>query len=127
MGLTWRRDSIFTRRRRGELQEIDDALEVINTCWRWKSLPRPDTKHYELSNFARPGFRCRHNLVYWHGEEYLAYGPGAARYVRGRRETNIRSVIGWLNRMERNESPVVETEADGPISSGGNGSISDCD
>lgn len=32
---------------------------------------------YEISNFAKPGAECRHNLCYWHGEEYLAYGPGA--------------------------------------------------
>lgn len=32
---------------------------------------------YEISNYAKPGYECRHNLATWHGEEYLAYGPGA--------------------------------------------------
>jgi oxygen-independent coproporphyrinogen-3 oxidase len=65
---------------------------------------------YEISNFAKQGFQCRHNHVYWNGDEYYAFGPGAARYLKGRRETNIRSVLGWLNRLERNESPVTDSE-----------------
>ena len=67
-------------------------------------------RHDEISNFARPGFACRHNHVYWAGGEYFAYGPGAARYLRGCRETNVRSVLGWLSRLERGESPVADID-----------------
>lgn len=42
-------------------------------------------KQYEISNFARPGFESRHNLKYWHCEEYLGFGPSAHSFFRGER------------------------------------------
>jgi oxygen-independent coproporphyrinogen-3 oxidase len=66
--------------------------------------------HYEVSNFARPGRRSRHNEVYWAGGEYYAAGPGAARYVGGVRETNHRSTTTYLKRVLAGESPVAESE-----------------
>lgn len=44
-------------------------------------------EHYEVSNYARPGHRCRHNCVYWDGAPYHAFGVGAASFLRGRRLT----------------------------------------
>lgn len=38
-------------------------------------------EQYEISNFAKPGFECRHNLCYWHAEDYIGYGPGAVGCV----------------------------------------------
>jgi oxygen-independent coproporphyrinogen-3 oxidase len=67
-------------------------------------------EHYEISNFARPGHRCRHNEIYWTGQEYYAAGPGAARYVDGVRETNHRSTTTWLRRVLGGQSPVAERE-----------------
>lgn len=48
-------------------------------------------KHYEISNYARPGFECRHNLVYWHNQPYYGFGMGAASYVGGYRLTRPRT------------------------------------
>lgn len=47
--------------------------------------------HYEVSNFARPGFQCKHNSTYWKNKPYLAFGVGAHRYVDGVRSANWRS------------------------------------
>ena len=110
-GLTWESGTAFgTRRDRGELSPVDEELEREQYALAINALADAGFEHYEISNFAKPGFRCRHNEVYWAGDEYWAFGPGAARYLNGRRETNIRSVLGWLAKMERGESPIAEAE-----------------
>lgn len=110
-GLTFEKGTEFwTRRERGQLQAADEELERDQYALAMEILPQAQFHQYEISNYARPGFECRHNQVYWSGDEYWAFGPGAARYVGGRRETNIRSVLGWLSRIERGESPVADAE-----------------
>ena len=69
-----------------------------------------DYEHYEVSNFARPAHRCRHNEVYWTGGSYDAVGPGAARYRNGCRETNHRSTTTYIRRMLGGKSVVSNRE-----------------
>lgn len=110
-GLTFETGTAFEiRRRRGQIVRTPEELERAQYALAIELLTSAGFRHYEISNFARPGFECRHNLVYWSGGEYFAYGPGAARYLSGRRETNIRSVLGWLARLDRNLSPVADVD-----------------
>ena len=51
--------------------------------------------HYEISNFARMGFQCRHNLGYWEGADYLGLGPSATSTIAGRRWTNPAGQRAW--------------------------------
>jgi oxygen-independent coproporphyrinogen-3 oxidase len=51
---------------------------------------------YEISNFARLGFACRHNLGYWKGADYLGLGPSAVSTLGGRRFTNPADFAGWI-------------------------------
>src|SRR5262249_36827956 len=67
-------------------------------------------EHYEISNHARPGCRSRHNQVYWANHAYFGFGLGAARYLRGRRETNIRDVKGYIRKALAGESTVFQAE-----------------
>lgn len=64
---------------------------------------------YEISNFARAGHECRHNLVYWANDAYFGVGVGAARYVRGVRSVNTRELPAYLRRIE------AGAEASGPV------------
>ncbi len=52
--------------------------------------------HYEISNFARPGYACRHNLNYWRGGEYLGLGAAAASHLRGKRSRNKSDLDAYL-------------------------------
>ena len=53
-------------------------------------------KRYEISNYARDGYECRHNLVYWNRGDYRGFGPGAASLIGDHRFTNIRSYASYM-------------------------------
>lgn len=110
-GLTFEHGTPFTvSRDRGALAELDEELQRTLYAEAIDALGAAGYEHYEVSNFARPGQRSRHNEVYWAGNEYFAAGPGAARYVDGVRETNHRSTTAWLKRIAAGESPVADRE-----------------
>lgn len=65
-----------------------------------------DWDHYEVSNWARtPANRCRHNLGYWHGDDWLATGVGATGALGNRRWWNTRSINRYLSAIANNQSP----------------------
>ncbi len=75
-------------------------------------------EHYEVSNYARPGFRSRHNENYWKHGRYLGFGPSAHSFWHsgpgaggGERWWNIRDLTEYLRRLERGEMPVGAGEA----------------
>lgn len=103
--------SFWGRMVRGELAPQADDPRVDMYRQAIDRLTSAGFTHYEVSNFSRPNRRARHNMVYWNGQEYLAFGPGASRFVSGVRETNHRSVTTWLKRVREGLDPVVEREA----------------
>jgi len=66
--------------------------------------------HYEISNFALPGFECRHNLNYWDRGEYYGAGLGAHSFVDSRRYFNIREIDRYIKLVLDNQSPVDAIE-----------------
>ena len=60
----------------------------------------PEYHHYEISNFARPGFESKHNRAYWEGIPYLGLGPGAHSYDGIQRWQNVANVREWLERED---------------------------
>ncbi len=110
-GLTFERGTSFWGRlQRRDLAEVDEESQRAMYALAIDRLAAEGFEHYEVSNFARPEHRCRHNEVYWAGQAYYAAGPGAARYVNGRREINHRSTTTYLRRVLSGDSPVAEWE-----------------
>lgn len=110
-GLTYEKGTAFwSRREHGELVATHAEIERSMYQHAMERLPAAGINQYELSNFARDGYACRHNETYWAAAPYFAFGPGAARYIDGRRETNHRSVFTWLKRIEAGGSAVSEVE-----------------
>ena len=69
--------------------------------------------HYEVSNFAKEGFQCRHNSTYWRNRPYLAFGVGAHRYVDGVRSANWRSFNRYIRGfMEDEFSEEIDRETE---------------
>ncbi|WP_254513725.1 radical SAM family heme chaperone HemW [Anatilimnocola floriformis] len=102
--------SFFPRVNRGELKPAEEDTAAAMYERTIDVLTAAGYEHYEVSNFALPGHRCRHNETYWLGRGYFAVGPGAARYVNGVREMNHRSTTAWLSRLEQDQSPTAERE-----------------
>jgi oxygen-independent coproporphyrinogen-3 oxidase len=66
-------------------------------------------EHYEISNFAKPGYRSRHNSSYWKGEPYLGLGPGAHSYDGTQRWWNVANNTKYIRSIMEGIAP-VETE-----------------
>jgi oxygen-independent coproporphyrinogen-3 oxidase len=114
-GLTYEKGTrLWKQREAGEVMPLDDELERAMYAHAIEALANAGFEHYEISNFARPGHECRHNLVYWANEAYFGFGLGAARYVAGRREVNTRDLLGYLQKVGAGESPVQQAEELGP-------------
>ncbi len=110
-GLTFEKGTAFwSRLTHGELTRVHEETERHMYEAAIDTLTAAGYEHYEVSNFARPGHRCRHNETYWTGGGYYAAGPGASRFVGGRRETNHRSTTTYISRVLAGESPVGDTE-----------------
>ncbi len=67
-------------------------------------------ERYEISNYAKPGYECKHNMVYWTGGEYVGFGLGASSYFQGKRFNNMRDIFGYIELMENVSDKFVETD-----------------
>ncbi|HEX9798757.1 MAG TPA: radical SAM family heme chaperone HemW [Thermoanaerobaculia bacterium] len=84
----------FLRRERPALFAGDEAQRRRYLRLR-ERLVAAGYRHYEISNFARPGHECRHNLRYWRCEEWLGLGPAAHSHVGGRRFRHRPDLDAW--------------------------------
>jgi oxygen-independent coproporphyrinogen-3 oxidase len=114
-GLTFEKGTpLWKQRHRGQVQSLTEDAELELYLHGMDTLAAAGFEHYEISNFARPGCRCRHNLVYWANEAYFGFGMGAARYVEGCRELNTRDLTTYLRRVLAGRSPTFQSETLAP-------------
>ncbi|NCA10388.1 radical SAM family heme chaperone HemW [bacterium] len=110
--LTWEQGTAFaSARRRGDLVPAEESLERAMFEAAIDGLTTAGFEHYEVSNFARPGFRCRHNEAYWDCRPWEAFGPGAARFDGRTRITNHRSTVTWINKTFGAEDATGDVDA----------------
>jgi len=101
---------LLHRIERGELRASDEESTVAMYFALLDEAERSGYEHYELSNWARPGFASRHNLKYWTGAPYWAFGVSAAGYDGESRWSNTRNIHEYLEKVESGRSPVGERE-----------------
>ncbi|HXW75981.1 MAG TPA: radical SAM family heme chaperone HemW [Candidatus Eremiobacteraceae bacterium] len=87
----------------------DDAVAELLSLAR-RTLVDAGYRHYELSNFARPGRECAHNIGYWCQRDCLAFGMSAAGFLDGERTRNARDLDGYCAAIEAGRSPVDRAE-----------------
>ncbi len=105
--LTYEPQTAMTARlKRGEFTPADEDVEVEMHHAAWRAVRSAGMDRYEVSNFARPGAQCRHNLAYWRQESWLAAGPSASGHllsadgVSGYRWKNIPRLDDYLTRTD---------------------------
>jgi oxygen-independent coproporphyrinogen-3 oxidase len=89
----------------GRLQPVGEEDDAWAYSYAMAALEAAGYEHYEVSNFARPGSRSRHNWGYWHGAAYLGVGLSAHTFVDGQRRWNTRNVQQYLRRITAGASP----------------------
>jgi oxygen-independent coproporphyrinogen-3 oxidase len=110
-GLTYEKGTpLWKQWKRGSVQPLEEEAERSLYNRAMDVLEAAGFEHYEISNFAQPGRRCRHNETYWANHAYLGFGMGAARYIGGRREMNTRDLKGYIRKALSGESAVFQSE-----------------
>lgn len=104
--LTYEEGTVFHQlHRAGKLRSLDEEIEVELFEMTQEILGHAGLRQYEISNYARPGQECRHNLNYWQGGSYSGVGAGAHGFARsggdgyGMRWSNERSPSRYLERI----------------------------
>jgi len=90
------------------LASEDEEIEMYSLAQ--SMLKGENYDHYEISNYARPGHRCRHNLLYWEGGSYLGVGLSAHSFSAGNRWSNSDELSEYLYAMENGGLPVTFRE-----------------
>lgn len=104
---------LWTMRKMGRVKEVDDQTEVLMYNDVCQTARRFGYEHYEISNYALPGFRARHNSSYWADEPYLGLGPGAHSLDGATRRFNPSNLVKWLETIESGKAAYeVEKETD---------------
>ena len=100
----------------GRLRQVPDTLQHQFYTEAITRARQAGLEHYEISNFAKPGHRCRHNLTYWHNRPYVGIGPGAASYDGQTRKTNKPDLPLYTESLLAGQKPPATSERlTGPI------------
>lgn len=94
----------------GALPAPDDDLAAEMYEWAEETLAGAGYVHYEISNWARPGLACRHNLIYWRNESYLGLGAAAHSWSCGKRRSNVCHPADYIEAVQDGRAPVAEAE-----------------
>ena len=111
-GLTYEPNTAMTKRREmGQFEALDDALEAQMYEVTVDTLAAAGYAQYEISNYAKSGRECQHNLVYWRNQPWMAIGPSASGFLAGHRYKVLPRLGDWLARTEHESQPIVDHEA----------------
>jgi len=90
---------------KGEVDEVDDETYLSMYEMLVEALSKAGYEHYEISNFALPGFRSRHNSSYWDGTPYIGIGAGAHSYDGDVRQSNVTDLERYMEAVSKDSLP----------------------
>jgi oxygen-independent coproporphyrinogen-3 oxidase len=102
---TW----LYRMKEEGRIRPVDEDVSLSLFRMLTERLTDAGFLHYEISNFAKPGYLSCHNSSYWTGKKYLGIGPSAHSYNTDSRQWNVSSLLHYIKGVKE-ESPCIETE-----------------
>ena len=109
--LTYEKNTPLSRLVENKIVEpLDEQIAADMYKFAVDYLPRYGFNQYEISNFAKEGYSCRHNCNYWRNDSYLGLGPSAVSYADGIRKRNISSVEDYIKNIKIDKEPIVFRE-----------------
>ena len=102
--------SFYKLQERGQLQLPPEEIQLEMFQTTIDFLLSAGFEQYEISNFAKPGFECKHNLNYWDNGDYLGLGAGASSYLNGERFKNINLPSLYIKKIETEGLAVESVE-----------------
>lgn len=104
--LTIEEKTVFGRWHKSKkLETIDDEISVREFGLLMDKLTAAGFEHYEISNFAKPGFHSGHNTSYWKGEKYIGVGPSAHSYDGASRQWNVSNNVRYMKSIDDGKVP----------------------
>ncbi len=94
----------------GKAKPVSELRQRIFYNFTIEFLEENGYEHYEVSNYALPGFESRHNSKYWDGSRYLGLGAAAHSFDGRRRFSNVRSIPQYIDRLDNGKLPVFSEE-----------------
>lgn len=90
----------------GEIPPVDPDDQADKYELADETLSAAGLEWYEISNWARPGHECRHNLAYWQNQDWYGFGPGAHSHLGSTRFWNLRHPAKWMQSLRAGHRPV---------------------
>lgn len=90
---------------KGKVSEVDEETYLSMYDMLVEALSKSGYEHYEISNFALPGFRSRHNSSYWDGTPYIGIGAGAHSFDGSVRQSNITDLLRYMTAISKDILP----------------------
>lgn len=95
---------------RGEVPMPDEDTNADKYLMATEAFEQSGLEWYEVSNWARTGGECRHNLAYWGGDDWWGFGPGAHSHLAGERWWNVKHPAAYAQRLATGELPIMDRE-----------------
>ena len=100
---------LFEKMMKGEMEKPDEETIIEMYYHALDRLAEVGYRHYEISNFAQPGFECRHNLNYWNRGQYVGIGASAHSFIGDRRVKNTKDLNTYLDDLAEGRLPIEES------------------
>jgi oxygen-independent coproporphyrinogen III oxidase len=99
----------------GKIKTVGEELDRKMYETAIETLADAGFEHYEISNFAKPGFQCKHNLTYWKNDFYIGIGPAASSHIANWRTENISDIDKYVEYIENDKNSITERIKISPI------------